>query len=128
MSEDTKSVWTPVESPFLTRELEKAIQFQGVAIPVLALREPNGGDLLAVGNPVNWDPFSDPPRISFDFAKVVRMLSRLSGGVSEAMISRMSPNDLTDVAWDLAGFFTPGMRAPKRSGSGQSPSPDPSST
>ena len=126
MTDDNKD-WKPVEDPFLSRPLAKAIQHKGVPIDVLALREPNGGDLLAVGNPVNWDPFSDPPKITFDFAKVVKMLSRLSGGVSEAMIARMSPNDLTDVAWDIAGFFTPGMKAPKPSASDQSQSQAPSS-
>lgn len=127
MTDETKAAWKPVEDAFVRRPLTKSIQHQSVVVDVLALREPTGGDLLAVGNPVNWDPFSDPPKLSFDFVRIVKMLSRLSGGIAEGMIARMTPNDLTDVAWDLAPFFTPGMRAPRPSASTQSPSPDPSS-
>ena len=57
---------TPTPIPGYTIELSKPIEAHGQQITKLVFREPTGRDLLNVGNPVIFDPISDPPKVVHD--------------------------------------------------------------
>jgi hypothetical protein len=57
--------------------------------------------LIRVGNPVDWDPFSDPPRISHDMPKMIKMIARLTG-LSSISLDLLAPQDLVSASWALS--------------------------
>lgn len=81
----------------------KNIRAHGDQIGELTFRAPTGADMIAVGNPVLWDPSGD---IEFDTRKLANMMSRLAS-VPTSAISEMDPRDTMTVAWMLARFFVP---------------------
>ncbi len=99
----------PVESPAFTIDLQRPIQYLGVQISEIAVREPTAGDLFRVGNPVKYDARDNS--IEFDETKAFLMLSRLSGIAIEGSLERMTTNDAVSCFWGLARFFIPGLRA-----------------
>ena len=90
--------------------LRKAIQANGEEIKVLKFREPTGGDISRVGNPVNIDVFSDPgkPKTNFDEKKMEAMMALLAG-VPPSSIKQLHPKDWNNCAWTLLPFFTPDL-------------------
>ena len=52
--------------PGYTCELTRPIEAHGNTLTVLTFREPTARDLLSIGNPVIFDPISDPPKIMHD--------------------------------------------------------------
>lgn len=72
----------------------------------VVFRDPSGADLLAVGNPVIFDPVSNPPRVTHDPEKMAMMIWRLSG-VTPGQQGQMAPQDWVGCAWLLTPFFVP---------------------
>lgn len=75
---------------------------------VLALRKPTGKDLIQIGNPVIFDPISEPPRVNHDMPRMCAMLARLAD-VPHSSIERLEPEDLVAAAWAVSPFFIPKM-------------------
>jgi hypothetical protein len=92
--------------PAYTLELSQPIEAHGEQIKVLVFREPTGRDLLTVGNPVIFDPISDPPKVIHDERRMNAMMSALAG-VPPSSIMAMVPRDWITAAWGLTPFFVP---------------------
>jgi hypothetical protein len=91
---------------FVEVKLSKPINSFGEEISVLKFRKPTGADLIRVGNPVIFDPITDPPRITHDMPKMVQMLMRLSG-VPTSSFDQLDTRDLTAAAWAVTNYFLP---------------------
>jgi hypothetical protein len=87
--------------------LSKPINVFGEMTTVLKWREPNGADLIRVGNPVIAYPETDPIRIDHDLPKVIAMVARITGAPTSSL-ERMASTDITKWAWMLTRFFLPG--------------------
>lgn len=97
---------TAPASDDLTLTLSRPIPAHGEMISVLTFREPTGGDILQVGNPVIVDMASDPPRVTHDERKMTAMLSRLAS-VPPSSIAKLGPNEWVEAAWIITPFFMP---------------------
>jgi Phage tail assembly chaperone proteins, E, or 41 or 14 len=91
---------------FVEVTLSKPINSFGEQVSVLKLRKPTGADLIRIGNPVIFDPITDPPRITHDMPRMVQMLMRLSG-VPTSSFDQLDPRDLVSCAWAVTNFFLP---------------------
>jgi hypothetical protein len=108
MSEEVKKE-QPAEKPaeeFVEVKLSKPINSFGEELSVLKLRRPTGADLIRIGNPVIFDPITDPPRITHDMPKMVQMLMRLSG-VPTSSFDQLDPRDLVAASWAVTNYFLP---------------------
>jgi len=88
--------------------LRKPIKAYGNEINELKLREPVGKDIDAAGNPVLFALYENVPKIHFEAKAMSAMMSRLAN-VPASSIEQMHPKDWNNVAWVLAGFFTPDL-------------------
>lgn len=86
--------------------LTKPIKAYDEEISVIKYRKPNGGDLIAVNNPVTFYPYEDPVRVEHDMPRMVKMLARLSG-IPSSSIAMLEPDDLIGLAWAVSPFFIP---------------------
>jgi hypothetical protein len=86
--------------------LSKPIIAYGEEVTVLKMRKPMGADLLRVGNPVKFSPYTDPPQIEHDYPKLLAMVARLSK-VPSSSLSQIDTDDLTALAWTVTPFFIP---------------------
>lgn len=99
-------------SPFpITVKLQKPVMAHGDEISELVFREPTGGDIERVGNPVNIDPWSggDRPRMTFDSKSMTQMMGLLAL-VPPSTIRQLHPQDWNTAAWALANFFMPDLQ------------------
>jgi hypothetical protein len=90
----------------LSFALSRAIKAGGEEVTELSFREPNGADILNVGNPVVIDMASDPPRVTHDERKMRAMISRLAA-IPTSSVDQLSPQDWVGCAWALTPFFVP---------------------
>ncbi len=105
--EPVKPPEEPIEDPnVITIKLSQPIPGFDGNISELRIKKPTGADLIRIGNPVNFDPISDPPRISHDMPKMIKMISRLTG-LSSISLDLMAPQDLINASWALSPFFLP---------------------
>ena len=72
------------------------------AIPVV--KSDRGGDIIAVGNPVEFNPVADPPTMRIRDREMGAMISRLSN-LTPVTIGRLESKDLINAGWVLAPFF-----------------------
>lgn len=91
-------------------KLRKPIQANGEDVSELKFREPTGGDIERVGNPVNIDVFTNQgvPTTSFDEKKMSAMMALLAG-VPPSSVRLLHPKDWNNCAWSLLPFFTPDL-------------------
>ncbi len=82
------------------------VEAHGEQVKELVLREPTGADVIAVGNPVQFDPISDPPRILVDDKRMAAMISRLAE-VPPSSVAKLKPKELISLGWLLTPFFVP---------------------
>lgn len=75
-------------------------------ISEVAVRRPTGMDILQVGNPVIFDPVSDPPRITHDHKRMPDMIFRLTS-LTPPVLAKMDPQDLVGLFWHITPFFMP---------------------
>lgn len=88
--------------------LLKPIKSYGEEVRSIVMRKPNGGDLLAIGNPVIFSPHIDPPRIEHDLTKVLQMVARISTpSIPSTSLAELDPQDIVGLAWHISPFFTP---------------------
>jgi hypothetical protein len=92
--------------PGYTCELQRPIEAHGNTLTVLVFREPTARDLLSIGNPVIFDPISDPPKIMHDEKRMNAMLSALAG-VPPSSIASLTTRDFITCAWGVTPFFVP---------------------
>ena len=82
------------------------IENPGEFLKEVTLREPSGTDMVEAGNPVDFDPISQPPKVSIDPRKMAAMISRLSA-LPPSVVGRMAPKDMINIGWVVAPFFVP---------------------
>jgi hypothetical protein len=92
--------------PGYSCELTRPIEAHGQQITKHVFREPTGRDLLNVGNPVVFDPISDPPKVVHDERRMNAMLSLLAG-VPPSSVLMLTPRDWITCAWGITPFFMP---------------------
>lgn len=95
------------EKPALIYELREPIKSYGEEVSVIEMRAPNGGDLLAVGNPVIFFPQTDPIKIEHDYPKVLSMVSRLAN-IPSSSLAKMDVRDIIGISWAVTPFFAVG--------------------
>lgn len=90
--------------------LRKPVQGgDGEEVKTLKFREPTGGDIERIGNPVLIDMLgSDTPRISFDAKAMTAMMAMLAA-VPPSTIRALHPRDWNTGAWQLVRFFMPDL-------------------
>jgi hypothetical protein len=98
---EPEEVVTDIEFP-----LSKPIVAYGEEVTVLKMRKPTGADLIKVGSPVKFSPFTDPPTVEHDYPKVIAMVARMSS-VPSSSLERLSPEELVALAWTISPFFIP---------------------
>lgn len=86
--------------------LDKPLPAHDGEVRELVFRKPTAGDILRIGNPVIFDPISDPPRLQFDERKMMNMLAVLAG-VPPSTIAMLDPRDWISCAWGISPFFIP---------------------
>ena len=99
----------PVADPAIVIALDKPIQLLGTSIKEIALREPNGGDIFRVGNPVISFDFETGAYV-FDEKKAFAMLSRLSGIPIDDSLEHMQSDDVVACFEALGPFFVKRLR------------------
>lgn len=97
------------QTVFTAKLREKIPNQDGDLVDEISFRKPRGGDIMRCGYPVKFVPGQDIETATLDAVNAAKMLSALSG-IPLSMIERMDPNDMTDCAWGIAGFFIPGFR------------------
>jgi hypothetical protein len=97
---------TATPLPGYTCELTRPIEAHGQTVTTLVFREPTARDLLSIGNPVIFDPISDPPKIMHDEKRMNQMLSALAG-VPPSAIANLTTRDFITCAWGVTPFFVP---------------------
>ncbi|KWV48039.1 hypothetical protein AS156_19205 [Bradyrhizobium macuxiense] len=80
----------------------------GEEISVLKIRKPTGADLVSVGNPVEFSPFTSPPTVKHDYQKMTEMVARLAN-VPSSSLQKLDPTDLVSLAWAVTPFFIPAL-------------------
>eukprot|EP01037_Dinobryon_pediforme_P017837 gene17837-18065_t len=101
--------WQAGDMELNTKDGQAKIRFEdafGDKVDTLTLREPTGGDIMAIGNPVEFDPISDPPRIKIDDTRMGNMIARLAN-VPPSSLRSMVPKDMINLGWILSNFFMP---------------------
>ena len=91
---------------FIWVDLSKPVVGFDGEITTLKLRKPTGADIIRVGNPIQFDPISDPPKISFDYPVLSKMIARL-GNIASISVEQMDPADLVGIGWTIAPNFLP---------------------
>jgi hypothetical protein len=90
----------------LVIKLRKPVIANGDEVMELTFREPTAADIDRIGNPVNIDPFSDPPKYTFQSQMMTMMMATLAT-VPPSTIRQMHPKDWNNGAWMLINFFIP---------------------
>lgn len=103
VKEEVKSSSSEIEFP-----LKTPINAYGEDVSVLKLRKPTGADLIAVGNPVKFSPFTKPPTVEHDYPRIVEMAARLAN-VPSSSIAKLDPDELIMLAWAISPFFIPAL-------------------
>jgi len=91
-----------------TLVLRKAVVANGETVMQLKFREPTGGDIERIGNPVTMGVFEQQPKVHFESAIMTQMMAHLAG-VPPSTIRSMHPRDWTTGAWMLVNFFIPDL-------------------
>ena len=102
-------IFKPVADPAIVIPLDKPIELLGTAIKEIALREPNGGDIFRVGNPVISFDFETGAYV-FDERKAFAMLSRLSGLPIDDTLEKLQADDAVACFEALGPFFVKRLR------------------
>ncbi len=96
----------PADDGSISVPLEKPIQVFADKVTVLKFRKPTAADIIQLGNPVIFDPFSDLPKLTHDARIMTAMMARLAG-VPSSSIGFLEPRDWVSCAWALSPFFMP---------------------
>ena len=109
MAKDSKINFTPVSDPVWVHPLSTSITYGANSITEIAIRKPNGRDLLYYGSPVIADPTSDR-EARLDFAVTYKLVSALSDIPEKALLDHADPADIVDLGWKIGSFFIPGWQ------------------
>ncbi len=106
MSEVETPAETPVADDHVIVKLAKPIPVFAETVSELKMRPPTAADIISIGNPVLFSPFSDPPSVEHHPQKMTAMLARLAS-VPTSSLAKMDPQDWVSAAWAISPFFIP---------------------
>lgn len=111
MADETNAPAVSAEAPApedtsITVTLSKPIPVYAEKVSVLKFRKPTAGDIIRIGNPVEFDPISEPPKISHHAHRMTAMMARLAN-IPLSSIDFMDPQDWVSCAWALSPNFMP---------------------
>ena len=109
MAEKSKISFTPVADPVWVHPLTTSLSYGAGTIAEIAIRKPNGRDLLYHGSPVIADPTSDK-EARLDFAVTYKLVSALSEIPEKVLLDQADPADIVDLGWKIGSFFIPGWQ------------------
>lgn len=95
-----------VAAPIFVHTLAEPVHAHGEELKKLEFRKPTARDILSVGNPVIFNPMTDPPTVTHDERKLVGMISALAG-IPPSSVLAMDSVDLVSCAWGITPFFVP---------------------
>lgn len=98
---------TPDPDHIIVR-LSKPINAYGEEVSTIKMRLPTTGGIARVGNPVEFDPISDPPKISHHQQRMMAMVARLSN-IPTGSLEKMAPQDWVACCWAVTPRFLPGL-------------------
>lgn len=90
----------------ITVTLSRPIPVFDEKVLSLKFRRPTAADIIQIGNPVMFDPISDPPKVEHHAPRMTAMMARLSG-VPASSLAKMETEDWIACAWELSPFFIP---------------------
>jgi hypothetical protein len=88
--------------------LRKPVVANGESVTEIKFREPTGGDIERIGNPVTMGVYEQNPKVHFETAIMTQMMAHLAG-VPPSTIRSLHPRDWQNGAWLLANFFIPDL-------------------
>ena len=88
--------------------LRKLVIANGESTTELIFREPTGGDIERIGNPITVGIYENQPKLHFEAQTMTLMMAHLAG-VPPSTIRAMHPKDWENGAWKLANFFMPDL-------------------
>jgi hypothetical protein len=106
MDEAPEAAADAVTDESITVTLSKPIPVFDEKFTSLKFRKPTAGDIIQIGNPVLFDPISDPPRVEHHAQRMTAMMARLSG-VPASSLAKLETEDWIACAWELSPFFIP---------------------
>ena len=109
MAEKSKISFTPVADPVWVHPLTTPFSYGNREIAEIAIRKPNGRDLLYYGSPVIADPTSDK-EARLDFVVTYKLASALSDIPEKVLLDNADPADMVDLGWKIGSFFIPGWQ------------------
>ena len=86
--------------------LTNPVMAYGEEVKVLKIRQPTARDLIEIGNPVTFYPYTTPVKVEHDMQKVRSMLARLAN-IPSSSIDKIGARDLVGLAWAISPFFIP---------------------
>lgn len=90
----------------LVMPLRKKVQAHGEMLEALTLREPTGGDIERIGQPVIFNIFDPQPRPVYDTPVMTAMISHLAQ-VPPSTVRNLDPRDWENIALGMFYFFMP---------------------
>jgi tail assembly chaperone E/41/14-like protein len=101
---------TPVPTPPWDGKLSlrKPVIANGETVVEIRFREPSGGDIERIGNPLTVGMYENNPKIHFESQTMTLMMAHLAG-VPPSTIRSLHPKDWNNGAWMLANFFMPDL-------------------
>jgi Phage tail assembly chaperone proteins, E, or 41 or 14 len=90
----------------LAMPLRKKVQAHGEMLDVLTIREPTGGDIERIGQPVIFNIFDPTPRPVYDTPVMTAMISHLAA-VPPSTVRSLDPRDWQNIALGMFHFFMP---------------------
>jgi Phage tail assembly chaperone proteins, E, or 41 or 14 len=91
-----------------TLKLRKEVVANGEKVTEIKFREPTGGDIEKIGNPITMAMYENNPKIHFEGQTMTAMMAHLAG-VPPSTIRALHPRDWNNGAWILAHFFMPDL-------------------
>jgi tail assembly chaperone E/41/14-like protein len=89
----------------LVLKLRKPVQANGEEVMEIKFREPTGGDIERIGNPVIID-WNEGARVDYKAREMTQMMALLAN-VPPSTIRMMHPTDWNTGALKLSNFFMP---------------------
>jgi hypothetical protein len=89
-------------------KLRKPVIANGESVLEIVFREPSGGDIERIGNPLTVGMYENNPKIHFESQTMTLMMAHLAG-VPPSTIRGLHPKDWNNGAWMLANFFMPDL-------------------
>jgi len=105
-TQEEKPIETIADPDHIIVKLSAPIKSYGEEVSVIKMRMPTTGDITRIGNPVEFDPISDPPKITHNMQRMLAMVARLSS-IPTGSLEKMRIQDWVACCWAVTPFCLP---------------------